>query len=49
MEELDEVDGPRIRAFYERIGREAIGFDRMELEKAGTFVGEIKKVLRDKR
>jgi menaquinone-dependent protoporphyrinogen oxidase len=48
MEELDEEDGPRIRAFYERIGREATGFDRMELEKVGPFVEEIKRVLRDK-
>jgi len=43
MEDLDEVDGPRIRAFYERIGREATGFDRMELEKVGTFVGMVTK------
>jgi menaquinone-dependent protoporphyrinogen oxidase len=49
MEELDEEDGPRIRAFYERIGREATGFDRMELGDVDPFVEEIKKVLRDRR
>jgi menaquinone-dependent protoporphyrinogen IX oxidase len=48
MEELDDEDGPRIRAFYERIGREATGFDRMEMESVDPFVEEIKKVLRDK-
>lgn len=42
MEELDEEDGPRIRTFYERIGREASGFDRMELDKVEPFVEEIK-------
>jgi len=48
MEELDDEDGPRIRAFYERIGREATGFDRMEMGSVDPFVEEIKKVLRDK-
>jgi len=48
IDELDDEDGPRIRAFYERIGREATGFDRMELEKVEPFVEEIGKVLRDK-
>jgi len=43
MEELDEEDGPRIRAFYERIGRESTGFDRMELEKVEPFVDKIKR------
>jgi menaquinone-dependent protoporphyrinogen IX oxidase len=42
MDELDDEDGPRIRAFYEKIGREATGFDRMELEKVGPFVEKIK-------
>lgn len=42
MDELDDEDGPRIRAFYERIGREATGFDRMDLEKVEPFVDEIK-------
>ena len=46
MEELDNEDGPKIRAFYERIGREATGFDRMELEKVGPFVKEIEKFLK---
>jgi len=41
MEELDDVDGPRIRAFYERIGREATGFDRMEMGDVDPFVDRI--------
>ena len=41
MEELDEEDGPRIRAFRERIGREPTGYDRMELESALAFADEI--------
>ena len=41
MEELDEEDEPRIRAFYERIGREATGYDRME--SVDPFVEEIKR------
>ena len=45
MDELDDEDGPRIRAFYERIGREATGFDRMELETAIEFVKKIREVL----
>lgn len=49
MEDLDDEDGPRIRAFYERIGRDPTGFDRMELDKVGPFVEEINKVLRDRR
>jgi menaquinone-dependent protoporphyrinogen oxidase len=44
MEELDEEDGPRIRAFYERIGREATGYDRME--SVDPFVEEIEKYLK---
>jgi menaquinone-dependent protoporphyrinogen IX oxidase len=43
MEELDEEDGPRIRAFYERIGREATGYDRME--SVDPFVDRINKFL----
>ena len=43
MEELDDEDGLRIRAFYERLGREATGFDRMELEKVEPFVEEINR------
>ena len=42
MEELDDEDRPRIRAFYERIGREATGFDRMDTEAALDFVENIK-------
>ncbi len=45
MEELDDEDGPRIRAFYERVGREATGFDRMELESVDPFVERINEVL----
>jgi menaquinone-dependent protoporphyrinogen IX oxidase len=48
MEELDEEDGPRIRAFYKRLGREPTGYDRMEMGDVDPFVEEIKKVLRDK-
>jgi len=46
MEELDEEDGQKIRAFRKRTGREDTGYDRME--SVGPFVEEIKKVLRDK-
>ncbi|UCF88907.1 MAG: hypothetical protein JSV70_01235 [bacterium] len=45
MEELDEEDGPRIRAFYERIGREATGFDRMEPGDVDPFVDRINEFL----
>lgn len=45
MDQLDDEDEPRIRAFYERIGREPTGFDRMELEKVDPFVAEIKQYL----
>jgi len=43
MDELDEEDGPRIRAFYDRIGREATGFDRME--GVDPFVDRINEFL----
>jgi menaquinone-dependent protoporphyrinogen oxidase len=43
MDELDEEDGPRIRAFYERIGRSPDGFDRIEEDSALAFVEEIEK------
>jgi menaquinone-dependent protoporphyrinogen oxidase len=46
MEELDAEDGPRIRAFYDRLGRDPAGFDRMEVEKVGPWVEEIRKVLK---
>jgi menaquinone-dependent protoporphyrinogen IX oxidase len=42
MDELDSEDGPRMSAFYERIGREAAGFDRMEFDKVEPFVDEIR-------
>ncbi len=41
MEELDEEDGPKIRAFRKRTGREHTGYDRMELESALAFADEI--------
>ena len=43
MEELDDVDGPRIMAFYERIGREPLGFDRMDPAAASSFVENIRR------
>ena len=46
MEDLDDEDGPRIRAFYERIGRAPDGFDRMEPESVDPFVEEIKNILK---
>ena len=46
MDELDDEDGPRIRAFYKRIGREANGFDRMEFGAVDPFVEEIEKFLK---
>ena len=45
MEELDEEDGPKIRAFRERTGREHTGYDRMELGKVDPFVNQIKEFL----
>ena len=48
MDELDEEDVPRIRAFYERIERDPVGFDRMEMEEVEPWVEEIKEVLWDK-
>ena len=44
MEELDEEDGPKIRAFRKRTGREATGYDRME--SVDPFVEEIRKYLK---
>ena len=44
MEELDDEDGPRIRAFYKRLGREPTGYDRME--SVDPFVEEIEKYLK---
>jgi menaquinone-dependent protoporphyrinogen IX oxidase len=43
MDELDKEDGPKIRAFRERTGREQAGYDRMELEKVEPFVEEIER------
>ena len=45
MEELDEEDGPKIRAFRERTGREQTGYDRMDLEKVEPWVEDIKRAL----
>ena len=42
MEELDEEDGPKIRAFRKRTGREHTGYDRMEEGGALDFINEIK-------
>jgi menaquinone-dependent protoporphyrinogen oxidase len=41
MGDLDDTDGPRIKAFYERIGRQATGFDRMDMKAAVQFVERI--------
>ena len=46
MEELDEEDGPKIRAFRERTGREHTGYDRMNLGDVDPFVEEIREVLK---
>jgi hypothetical protein len=46
MDELDDEDGPRILAFYERIGREPTGYDRMEEKAALAFVEEIQGYLK---
>ena len=45
MDELDDEDGPRILAFYKRLGREPTGYDRMNNEAALAFVEEIKQSL----
>jgi menaquinone-dependent protoporphyrinogen IX oxidase len=45
MEELDDEDGPKIRAFYERIGREATGFDRMDTKSLDPFIDRIRRFL----
>jgi menaquinone-dependent protoporphyrinogen IX oxidase len=44
MEELDEEDGPKIRAFRERTGRKNTGYDRMEsvdpfIDRINEFLG----------
>ena len=46
MDELDDEDGQKIRAFRKRTGREDTGYDRME--SVDPFVEEIRKVLRDR-
>jgi menaquinone-dependent protoporphyrinogen IX oxidase len=43
MAELDEEDGPKIRAFRERTGRESTGYDRME--SVDPFTDRIKEFL----
>ena len=45
MEDLDDEDGPRIRAFYEKVGREPTGFDRMETENVDPFIDRINEFL----
>ena len=45
MEELDEEDGPRIRAFRERTGRKNTGYDRMNLGDVDPFIDQIKEFL----
>ncbi len=37
MAELDSQDRPRIEAFYKRLGRTAVGFDRMEIDSAKAW------------
>ena len=46
MDELDDEDGPRILAFYKRLGREPTGYDRMSSEAALAFVEEIEQFLK---
>jgi len=46
MEDLDGEDGPRIRAFYRRLGREPTGFDRMDLSAVEPFAADLRKALR---
>jgi menaquinone-dependent protoporphyrinogen IX oxidase len=41
MDELNSRDEPDIRAFYRRIGREALGFDRMNLSAVAPFARDI--------
>ena len=43
MDELDNEDGPRIRAFYKRLGREPTGYDRME--SVDPFIERINEFL----
>lgn len=45
MEDLDEEDGPRIRAFHDRIGRAATGFDRMDPAAATAFCRRLELAL----
>ena len=46
MDELDEEDGPKIRAFRERIGREPTGYDRMNLGDVDPFVEGIERYMK---
>ncbi|MDF1526027.1 MAG: flavodoxin domain-containing protein [bacterium] len=43
MEELDDEDESRILAFYEKIGRETTGFDRMEMGSVDPFIDRIEE------
>lgn len=43
VDDLDEVDRPRIFDFYARLGREPLGFDSMDLSAVVPFAAEIKR------
>lgn len=45
MDDLNEEDRVRILAFYERIGKEPLGFDRVDLDAAEPFVELVKAEL----
>lgn len=45
MEDLNDEDRTRILAFYKKIGKEPLGFDRMDLSAVGPFVELIKEHL----
>ncbi len=45
MDDLSEKDRVRILAFYDRIGKEPLGFDRMDLDAVEPFVEKIENIL----
>ncbi len=45
MDDLNEEDRVRILAFYERTGKEPLGFDRVDLSTVEPFVEKIKDKL----
>ncbi len=45
MDELNEEDRIRVLAFYERMGKEPLGFDRMDLSAVTLFVELIRDQL----